>query len=133
MLFFILVAGVIALILRFRRSVGLERLPSTAGSSPPWRSSRRNPHLGGGDPCPGLRVSALVLLDPRRVPAVPIAIVIAVSAHRLYELDRIIAGSPTLRSHAILVGVFGAGVIDPVVPLAAFARGQTIAVAGRRW
>ncbi len=79
-----------------------------------------------------LASSGLVLL-PIIVayPAVPIAIVIAVQRYRLYELDRVISRTIAYAAvSAILVGVFGAGVIVLSSALSTFAQGQTLAVAG---
>ena len=131
-LFFILVAGVIALILRFRRSVGLERLQYrwlvaalalVAIGTITWAVATHVLDFASSGP--------VLLPILAAYPAVPIAIVIAVQRYRLYELDRIISRTIAYAAvSAILVGVFGAGVVVLSAALSTFAQGQTIAVAG---
>ena len=131
-LFGILVAGVLALVLRFRRSLGLERqqyrwlvaaLALVAIGTFAWAVATYVLDLESS----GLtRIPILVAY-----PAVPIAIVIAVQRYRLYELDRIISRTIAYAAvTTILVGVFGIGVVILSSALTVFAQGQTIAVAG---
>jgi hypothetical protein len=124
-------AGLITMFVRFRRSVGLERLQFrwlvaavvvVAIGTGAWVIATQvlavESHGG---------VALVVLLT---YPAIPIAIAIAVLRYRLYEIDRII--SRTIGWAVVtglLVLVFAGLVVGLQALLASFTQGQTLAVA----
>jgi hypothetical protein len=131
-MFALVASGVVALILRSRRSVGLERLQYrwlvaaiafAAVANLIWAVAGVALRFDASG-APWL----LVLVA---YPTIPIAIVVAVLRHRLYEIDRIISRTIAYAGvSVILAGVFGVGVLILSFALASLAEGQTIAVAG---
>ena len=130
-MFAIFAAGLVALVVRARRSVGLERLQYrwlvtaivlVAIASASWAVT-----------------TILLEIDPNGLPvlfvaisypSVPIAIAFAILRYRLYEIDRILSRTIAYAIvSAIVGGVFGAAVLLLSTGLASFAQGQTIAVA----
>jgi hypothetical protein len=63
-------------------------------------------------------------------PAIPIAVVVAVLRHRLYEIDRLVSRSiGWALASASIVGVFAAGVVAFGALLSGLAQGQAVATA----
>ena len=129
-LFLTAVAGVVALLARYRRSEGLERVQMrwlvaaiafAAFANLVW----------------AIFVSMLQsdsflpwILVGIAYPCMPVAIAFAIQRYRLYDIDRII--SRTIAYGAVLVvlaTVFGFGVLLLSSALASFAQGESIAVA----
>jgi hypothetical protein len=124
-------AGLIWMFIRFRRSVGLERLQFrwlvaavavVAMGTGVWVIATQvlGMESNGG-------IGLVVLLT---YPAIPIAIAIAVLRYHLYEIDRII--SRTIGWTVVtglLVAVFAGLAIGLQALLASFTQGQTLAVA----
>ncbi len=129
-LFFTVAAGVIALVLRYRRSEGLERVQMrwlvaaiafAAIANLLWAIFVTM--LQSGSFLPWILVGIAY-------PCMPVAIAFAIRRYRLYDIDRII--SRTIAYVAVLVvlaTVFGFGVLLLSSVLASFAQGQSIAVA----
>lgn len=131
MMFAVFATGLVAMVVRARRSVGLERLQYrwlvtaivlVAIASISWAVT-----------------TILLEMDPNGVPVlfvvvsyptVPIAIAFAILRYRLYDIDRILSRTIAYATvTAIVAGVFGAAVLLLSTGLASFAQGQTIAVA----
>ena len=133
LLFVLVVAGVVALVARARRAVGLERLQYRWLVAAIAFASLAN--LAWVVQTVIIRTGergAVDLLVLTAYVTVPLSILIAVSRYRLFEIDRII--SRTIAYGAVLLvlaGVFGAAVLLLSSALAsfAFAQAQSIAVA----
>jgi hypothetical protein len=131
-LFAMVVAGVIALIRRYQRSAGLERLQYrwlvtamafVAVANLIWAIVTLGLQLDSA------WITWLVVLVA--YPTVPIAILVAIMRYRLYDIDRLISRSIAYAGVLIvLAAVFGATVLALSFLLASFAQGMTIAVAG---
>ena len=120
------VVGLVALLVRFWRSSGLERLQYrwlawavliVAFANVAWGIVTQSLR-GGNDP-----LAALIVLIS--YPAIPVAVVIAVLRYRLYEIDRLV--SRTLGwgiATAVVVGVFVVAVLGLQAALAGLTGGQ---------
>jgi hypothetical protein len=129
----VVVVGVVGMLVRFRRSSGLERVQYrwlvsgvvvVAVGTAVWVVTTQ---FLGLEEDHGFAALAIVAVT---YPALPAAIAIAVLRYRLYEIDRII--SRTI-SYAVVTGIlvvaFGGTVIVLQSALAAFTHGATLAVA----
>jgi hypothetical protein len=130
-MFAVVLAGIAGLVARYRRATGLERMQYrwlvaaialVALATAAWAflafAIRLEARLGD-------------LLTLLTYPLVPVAIAVAVQRYRLYELDRMISRSISYAIvSAILVGVFGLGIVVLSTALSSFAEGQTLAIAG---
>ena len=126
-----MVVALPALLARFRRSTGLERLQYRwLGSAVAvvvvgtvaWALVTQGlphgvPFATGHRPRPDLAL----------VP--PIAVVIAVLRYRLYEIDRLVSRSVGALATAAIVGVFATGVLAFSALLSGIAQGETLATA----
>jgi hypothetical protein len=128
----LLVTGVVRMVLRFRRSTGLERLQLR------WLAAAIAFVLIGI--LAGLLLTGLLGGDlggavwiPVAIayPSIPLAVGIAVMRYRLFEIDRIVSRTV---SWAVVSGILGAifvgGVIALQAALGGFTQGETLAVAG---
>jgi len=130
-MFGFVVVGLVSLVVRGRRSTGVERLQSrwliagvacVAVASVIWAVATLL--LGVDSP-----VTSVVLLVGYTM--VPIAIAVAVLRYRLFEIDRIISRTIAYATVSIvLVGVFALSVIALSTALSSMAGAETIAVAG---
>jgi hypothetical protein len=131
LMFAFVVAGLVVLTVRGRRSSGIERLQSR------W--------LIAGVACMAVAsfiwavATILLKVDSPLISIVllvgytmvPIAIAIAVLRYRLFEIDRLISRTIAYAVVSVLlVGVFGLGVLLLSTSLSSVAGGETIAVAG---
>lgn len=131
-MFGIVLAGVIGLIRRSSRSVGLERLQYrwlvaaisfAVIANGIWAVATFPLQLDANGPAWLLLVIAYL--------TVPIAIAVAILRYRLYDIDRIISRSIAYAMvSAVLLAVFGAAVLLLSSALSSVAGGQSIAVAG---
>jgi hypothetical protein len=126
------VFGIVGMLVRFRRSTGLERIQYrwlvagvvvVAVGTAVWVVATQLLGL----PDHGLAALAIVAAT---YPALPAAIAVAVLRYRLYEIDRIISRS---LSYAVVTGIlvvaFGGTVIVLQAALAGVTQGATLAVA----
>jgi hypothetical protein len=131
MMSLVTLSSLISMVVRFRRSTGLERLQYrwlvaavvlVVLGTLIWVVATQ---VMGMDTQGGVQVVVLLTY-----PAIPISIAIAVLRYRLYEIDRLV--SRTI-SYALLTGVlaavFGAAVISLQALLAGVTQGETLAVA----
>lgn len=131
-MFGIVLAGVIGLIRRSSRSVGLERLQYrwlvaaisfAVIANGIWAVATFPFQLDANGPAWLLVVIAYL--------TVPIAIAVAILRYRLYDIDRIISRSIAYAMvSAVLLAVFGVAVLLLSSALSSVAGGQSIAVAG---
>jgi hypothetical protein len=131
--FVLVIAGVVALVIRARRAVGLERLQYrwlvaaiafTLVANLAWSIQTVIVRADARGAVDLLALTAYV--------TVPLSILIAISRYRLFEIDRII--SRTIAYGAVilvLAAVFGAGVLllSSAFASLAFAQAESIAVA----
>jgi len=117
------ILGVAAVIVRYRRSAGVERqqlrwfVAAIALGVVPITISP----LGGG-PEAGLLAMLGVLL-------VPTSVLIAVTRYRLYEIDRLISRGLSLAAlSGVLLAIYGGAVLLLQTGLAGVIQGQTVAV-----
>jgi hypothetical protein len=130
-MFGIVLAGVIGLIRRSNRSVGLERLQYrwlvaaisfAVIANGIWAVATFPFQLDANGPAWLLLVVAYL--------TVPIAIAVAVLRYRLYEIDRIVSRSIAyVVVSAVLLAVFGAAILMLSAALSSVAGGKSIAVA----
>ena len=131
-MFGLMVLSVLALIGRYRRSVGLERLQYrwlvtaivlVAVTNFIWAVATF-----------GFDVNQFAITWTAVVVAylsVPVAVAVAIQRYRLYDIDRIISRSIAYGIVTVLVaGVFGLGILLISSTLGSVAEGQSIAVAG---
>jgi drug/metabolite transporter (DMT)-like permease len=124
-------AGIISVLVRARRAVGLERLQYrwlvaavvlVAVGTITWLILTEG---GLADTHGGAELVVLV-----SYPAIPIAIAVAVLRYRLYEIDRIISRTISYAVvTGVLIAVFAVAVIVLQGALAGFTQGETLAVA----
>jgi drug/metabolite transporter (DMT)-like permease len=130
-MFIVFVLGVVGLLIRWRRSVGLARLQYrwlvaalvlVAIANSIWAVATLALSMDSNGPA--------FLLVVLTYLCVPISIAIAVLRYRLYEIDRLISrtiGWAVVTG--VLVAVFALGVIGLQTVLAGFTQGETLAVA----
>ena len=129
--FAIVVVGFIGLFVRYRRSIGVERLQYRwlvaavaliALSTLLWAIAVLVLEQSQG----GLFLLTVVVAYP----ALPVAIAVAILRYRLYELDRIVSRTIAYATvTVILAGIFGGGVLILSSVLSSFAQGESLAVA----
>jgi hypothetical protein len=129
--FVVVVAGVLSLIVRYRRSVGLAHLQFR------WLVAAITfvviAQLAWAIVYVGLMIDTPVVWLGIAIayPCIPIAIAFAIQRHRLYEIDRIISRTIAYAVViAVLAGVFGLGILVLSTVFASAAAGSSIAVAG---
>jgi hypothetical protein len=120
------VAGAGALVIRFRRSVGMERqqlkwFVSTAVVAVPLFFV-----MSGGLLSPPFDILVAII----SAPLIPIAIGVAILRYRLYEIDRIISRTV---SYGVVTGILAVVFVGPILVsqtvLASFISGSSVAVA----
>ena len=129
-LFITVCAGVIDLLVRYRRSEGLERVQMRWLVAAIAFAAIANVQWA-------IFVSMLQsdsflpwILVGIAYPCMPVAIAFAIQRYRLYDIDRIISRTIAYGAVlAVLAAVFGIGVLLLSSALASFAQGQSIAVA----
>ena len=135
LMFGLLLLGVVALVLRYRRSMGQERLQYrwlvaaivlVAMANFIWAVTTFG--LGFSQYGPTWYAVVVAYLT------VPVAVAVAIQRYRLYDIDRLISRSIAYAAAlAVLATVFGAAVLflsSVLASLAPLAQAQTIAVAG---
>jgi len=130
-MFVVFMGGLWSLVLRYRRSVDVERLRYrwlvaaivlTAAVTLTWAVTSIAFEIQSDLVWVAVVIAYL---------CVPVAIAVAVLRYRLFEIDRIVSRTVAYAVVTAIVGiVFGGGIVLLSTAFASFAQGQTIAVAG---